>query len=129
VQRYGYGRTFERPFPDTLERLRGALRREGFAILYEIDLRQKLREKLGVEFRDYVVLGACSPLLTHRSLLEDIDVGLLLPSNVVVYAEADGRSTAKAVDAAQTLSITGTSALEPPAAEMSERLRKVIDEL
>ncbi len=127
--RYGYGRTLDLPFARALERARAALQGEGFGVLFEIDLRGKLQEKLGVDFRNYVILGACSPPVAHRALLEDIDIGLLLPCNVVVYEEADGRSTVKAVDALQMMSITANDKLELPATEVNERLRKVIDGL
>ena len=127
--RYGYGRTLDSPFPRALERTRAALQSEGFGVLFEIDLRGKLQEKLGVDFRNYIILGACSPPVAHRALLEDIDIGLLLPCNVIVYEESDGRSTVKAIDAQQMMSITGNATLESPANEVNERLRKVIDGL
>ena len=127
--RYGYGRTLDLPFPRALERTRAALQSEGFGVLFEIDLRGKLQEKLGVDFRNYMILGACSPPVAHRALLEDIDIGLLLPCNVVVYEDSDGRSTIKAIDAVQMMSITGNRNLESPAGEVNERLRKVIDGL
>jgi uncharacterized protein (DUF302 family) len=128
-ERYSYGRTLEVPFATALERARAGLRREGFSILFEIDLRAKLREKLGVDVPDYAVLGACSPLLSHRALLQDMDVGLLVSSTLVVYSRPDGRTAVKAIDAIQLLSITGNEALESPADELNERLHKVIDEL
>lgn len=127
--RYGYGRTLDVPFPRALERTRAGLQGEGFGVLFEIDLAGKLQEKLGVDFRNYVILGACSPPVAHRALLEDLDIGLLLPCNVVVYEENDGRSTIKAIDALQMMSITGNPKLESPASEVNERLRKVIDGL
>jgi uncharacterized protein (DUF302 family) len=126
---YGYGRVLDIDFEHALERVRAGLQAEGFGVLFEIDLRAKLQEKLGVDFRDYRVLGACSPPIAHRALLEDPDVGLLLPCNVVVYAEPDGRTTVKAVDALQMLAVTGRRELEGPAQEVNERLRRVVDSL
>jgi uncharacterized protein (DUF302 family) len=85
--RYGYKRTVNLPYERTVERAREALASQGFGVLCEIDLRQKLKEKLGVDFRKYVILGACNPPLAYESLQTELDIGLLLPCNVVVYEE------------------------------------------
>jgi uncharacterized protein (DUF302 family) len=127
--RYGYGRSLDLPFATVLERTRRALQDEGFGLLFEVDLRAKLRAELGVEFRNYVVLGACSSQAAHHGLLEEIDLGLLLPCNVVVYEDPDQRSTVKAIDAVQMLAIIGNRKLDTTAAEIDERLHKVIDGL
>ena len=127
--RYGYGRSLDVPFATVLDRTRVALLNEGFGVLYEIDLAAKLRAELGVDFPPYAILGACSPQVAHHGLLEELDLGLLLPSNVVVYAESDQRTTVKAVDAVQLLAILGNSKLEAAAGEIDERLHKVIDGL
>jgi uncharacterized protein (DUF302 family) len=127
--RYSYGRTLDLPFATVLERTRRALLNEGFGVLFEVDLRAKLCAELGVEFRNYVLLGACSPQVAHHGLLEEVDLGLLLPCNVVVYEEPDQRSTVKAIDAVQMLAIFGNRKLDAPAAEIDERLHKVIDGL
>ncbi len=129
MSRYGYGRTLDLPFARALERTRAGLQSEGFGVLFEIDMRGKLQEKLGVDFQNYTILGACSPPVAHRALLEERDLGLLLPCNVVVYEEPDGRSVVKAIDAVQMMSITGNDKLESPALEVNDRLRKVIDAL
>jgi uncharacterized protein (DUF302 family) len=127
--RYGYGRTLDLAFGPALDRTRSALQAEGFGVLFEIDLRAKLQEKLGVAFRNYVILGACSPPIAHRALLEELDLGLLLPCNLIVYEAEDGRSVVKAIDALQMMSVTGNKNLEPGGVEVNERLRKVIDGL
>jgi uncharacterized protein (DUF302 family) len=92
-------------------------------------MRAKLQEKLGVDIQRYIILGACNPPIAHRALLEERDLGLLLPCNVIVFEEEDGRSTVKAVDALQMMSVTGNPKLEPGALEVNERLRKVIESL
>ena len=127
--RYGYGRSLELSFAQALVRTRDALQAEGFGVLFELDLRAKLQEKLGVDVRPYVILGACNPPIAHRALLEERDLGLLLPCNVIVYEAEDGSAVVKAVDALQMLSVTGNRNLEPGALEVNERLRKVIDAL
>lgn len=128
-QTYGFIRTVDLPYDKALEATRRALQQEGFGILSEIRLDEKLKEKLGVEFRNYVILGACNPPLAYRSLQEEINIGLLLPCNVVVYeADDKDRSVVAAVDAKAMLSVVGSNpSLTAVATEVNERLRKAVD--
>ena len=125
---YGYSRTLDLPYSQAVERAREALKAEGFGVLCEIDIKEKLKEKLGVDFRNYVILGACNPLLAYQTLQEELGIGLLLPCNVVVY-EQDGRSVVAAIDAAKMLAVVGNPNLEAPAGQVNEKLRRVIDSL
>jgi uncharacterized protein (DUF302 family) len=125
---FGYGRFVDMPYDATLQRMRDSLRAQGFGVLCEIDIQEKLKEKLGVEFTRYVILGACNPPLAYQALQHEMDLGLLLPCNVIVY-EKDGRSYAAAIDAVKMLSIVGNPALEPAAKLINEKLRCVIDSL
>lgn len=125
---YGHRRELEFSFEETLEKTREALKKEGFGVLTEIDMKEKLREKLGVDFRKYVILGACNPPLAHGALQEDLDIGLLLPCNVVVY-EWNGGSVVAAIDASQMLSIAGNQKLEETAGTVNEKLRRAIENL
>ncbi|MBK6316055.1 MAG: DUF302 domain-containing protein [Blastocatellia bacterium] len=124
----GYSRTLDVPFREGVERARKALGVEGFGVLCEIDIHGKLKEKLGVDFRDYVILGACNPALAYEALQEEIDIGLLLPCNVVVYDD-NGRTVVSAVDAARMLSIVGNANLSSSADQVNEKLHRVIDNL
>jgi len=126
--RYGYRRSVDAPLAAVVERVRAALQHEGFGVLFEIDLKTKLREKLGVEFRNYLILGACDPATAHQALQQEIDLGLLLPCNVAVYEEDDGRITVGAVDAARLLEITGNTGLAESAASVNLRLHRAIDQ-
>ena len=101
-----------------MERLEAGLKSEGFGVLCKIDIQAKLKEKLGVEFPRYVILGACNPPLAYQALQQEIDLGLLLPCNAVVY-ERDGAVFAGAVDAAKMLSIVGNPAMEPMARKLT----------
>lgn len=125
---YGFSKTLDVPYEEAVEKARAALKEEGFGVLCEIDIKEKLKEKLGVDFRKYVILGACNPALAYATLQEDLNIGLLLPCNVIVY-EYEGRSVVSAVDAAKMLSVVGNLKLESTARSVNEKLRRVIDSL
>lgn len=129
--KYGFSRTVNITYDEAVERTRAALKTEGFGVLSEIDIREKLKEKLGVDFRRYVILGACNPLLAHKTLQEELQIGLLLPCNVIVYEsdEAD-KAVVAAVDARAILSVVGQNpTLDTVAADVNERLGRVINSL
>lgn len=128
--RYGMRTTMELPFELALDRTRKALAREGFGILSEIDMATALKRKLDVTFRPYVILGACNPQLAHRALTIEHELGLLLPCNVVVYADDEqGNSVVAALDPVETLSLSGSEELRPLAEEIRTRLERVLKEV
>jgi uncharacterized protein (DUF302 family) len=116
------------PFADAVPRVREALQAQGFGVLTEIDVRATLREKLGVDHEDHVILGACNPPLAHRALQVDRQVGLLLPCNVVVRADGDG-TLVEALDPQLLVTMAGNPALAPIADEAAQRLRTALDGL
>ncbi len=129
--KYGFSRTLDIPYEEAVKKTTAALKEEGFGVLCEIDIKEKLKEKLGVDFRRYIILGACNPPLAYKTLQEEINIGLLLPCNVVVY-EADevGKSIVAAVDAKAMLSVVGSNPiLDSVAAEVNEKLQRVLAEL
>ena len=126
--KYGFSKTVNLPYAEAVEKVRDALKAEGFGVLCEIDIKEKLKEKLGVDFRHYVILGACNPPLAFETLQEEINIGLLLPCNVIVY-EQDGGTVVSAVDAAKLLSLVGNPNLESTASQVNEKLRTVIDSM
>lgn len=123
---YGFRRELEVPFAEAVERTRAALSGEGFGVLSEINIKDKLKEKLGVDFQNYVILGACNPPLAYAALQEEIDLGLLLPCNVVIY-EQDSRSIVAAIDAAKMMSVVDNEKLAKTAELVNEKLRRVIE--
>ncbi len=130
-RKYGISRTIDAAFDEAAERTREALKKEGFGVLSEIRLDEKLKEKLGVDFRRYVILGACNPALAYKTLQEDINIGLLLPCNVVVYeADDKNQSIIAAIDAKAMLSVVGDNpAVDEVANEVNERLRRVVEQV
>ena len=129
--KYGFSRTVDVPYEEAVERTRVALKKEGFGVLSEIDMKEKLKEKLGVDFRNYVILGACNPALAYKTLQQEINIGLLLPCNVVVYeTDEPGKSVVSAIDARTMLSVVGDNAtLNAVATEVNEKLKRVVAQL
>jgi uncharacterized protein (DUF302 family) len=123
---YGHGRAIDAPFRQIIDRVKTTLKDEGFGVLCEIDIKEKLKEKLGVDFPNYVILGACNPPIAYQSLQMEPNLGLLLPCNVVVY-ESGSRSVVAAIDAARMLSIVENPALEAAAKQVNEKLQRAID--
>ena len=130
--KYGFSKTVDVPYEDALEKARAALKVEGFGVLCEIDIKEKLKEKLGVDFRNYVILGACNPPLAYKILQQEIGIGLLLPCNVVVYeTDEAGKSVVAAIDAQTMLSVVGAhnATINAVATEVNEKLRRVVAQL
>lgn len=128
-QKYGFSRVVETPFDEVIARVRETLKEEGFGVLSEIRLDEKLKEKLGVDFRRYVILGACNPPLAYKTLQEDINIGLLLPCNVVVYEGDNAENTViAAVDAKAMLSAVGENPnLVEVAQEVNKHLQRALE--
>lgn len=127
--RYGFGLKVPLPYAEAVERVKAALKEQGFGILTEIDVKKTLKEKRGVDFRPYIILGACNPPLAHQALTREPDIGLLLPCNVVVYEAGDGESIVEALDPEAVLAIADNPALQPIAHEARERLMQALASL
>lgn len=126
--RYGFGVTVQMPYPEAVERTKAALKERGFGVLTEIDIKQTMKEKRGIDFRSYVILGACNPPLAEQALEAELDLGLLLPCNVIVYEE-EGGTVVAAMDPEPVLSLVQNPALAPIAREVKQRLQKALDSL
>ncbi len=113
------------PYEAALERVKAALKAEGFGVLTEIDVKDTLKKKLGVDFQRYIILGACNPPLAHRALSADLDVGLLLPCNVVVYETSADTSMVGLVDPMSMSDLFSSPTFEAIAADALERFKRV----
>jgi uncharacterized protein (DUF302 family) len=115
-------------FAEASSRIREALRAQGFGVLSEIDVQSTLRDKLGEQMEQYVILGACNPPLAHRALSADRSIGLLLPCNVVVRAAEDG-TIVEALDPRVIAAVAGQPELTEIAEDAAARLRAALDAL
>lgn len=117
-------------YDEAVKRTTAALKEEGFGVLTTIDVKQTLKQKLDADFRKYVILGACNPVLAHRALKTETEVGLLLPCNVVVYETRPGQSVAAAMAPLPMIGIVGDNpTLGAVAQEADERLGRVLTSL
>jgi uncharacterized protein (DUF302 family) len=112
------------PYEEAIERVTAALKEEGFGVLTEIDVKATMKQKLDADFRKYAILGACNPPLAHKALSTDLEIGLLLPCNVIVYEE-DGGSVVSIVDPISMLGVVDSAELKPVADEAGARLERV----
>ncbi len=125
---YGVGRYLDQPYETALPRVVEALKAEGFGVVTEIDVRETMKEKLGVDVTPHTILGACNPGLAHAALQVEPDLGVLLPCNVVVYATPRG-TRVTAVNAGAMLGMVDNPALDRIAAEVGRRLDRVLESL
>ncbi|HEX6303494.1 MAG TPA: DUF302 domain-containing protein [Anaerolineales bacterium] len=121
---YAYQVKLEAPYEQAVERVTAALKEEGFGVLTEIDVKATLKQKIDVDFRKYIILGACNPPLAYQALSTERNIGLLLPCNVIVYEE-DGGSVVGILDPISMMDVTGNPDLDPVAQEAQERLQRV----
>jgi uncharacterized protein (DUF302 family) len=117
--------TLDLPYEQALDATIAALKTEGFGVLTQIDVRATMKAKLGADFRKYAILGACNPPLAHRALSAVLDIGLLLPCNVIVYEEGD-HSVVALLDPLSMLDLVDNPDLVPVAEEAAARLRRVV---
>jgi uncharacterized protein (DUF302 family) len=128
--RYGLRVEVALPYDQALTRATEALKADGFGVLTTIDVQQTLKQKLDKDFRKYTILGACNPPLAERALRAELEIGLLLPCNVVVYETAPGRSIVAAMAPIAALGVVGENGeLRAVATEADQRLRRALASL
>lgn len=123
---YAFGKTLDCTHDEALARVTEALGREGFGVLTQIDVAATLKARLGVEMPPYRILGACNPQFAHRALQLQPEIGALLPCNVIVRDDAAGRTNVEIMDPAAVLGLVGSDEVAPIAAEVRQRLERVL---
>lgn len=126
---YYFARALDAGIDDTIARVTEALKAEGFGVLTTIDVKATLKSKLGVDFPEYRILGACNPTLAHQALQIEDKVGTMLPCNVVVHSLANGRTEVAAIDPVASMQAIPNPQLKEAAEEVREKLRRVVSSL
>ncbi len=127
--KYGVGVELTLDFDSAVEQITKHLKDQGFGVLTDIDVKETLKKKLDVDFKRYRILGACNPPLAYKALLEEEEIGLLLPCNIVVYETSEGKTKIAAVDPVAAMSIVGNDAIRPIAEDVSRKLISVMSAL
>ncbi|HVP79074.1 MAG TPA: DUF302 domain-containing protein [Thermodesulfobacteriota bacterium] len=126
VKEYAFEALLDMSYEEAVSKVTDALKEEGFGVLTEIDVKATLKKKLDVDFRRYVILGACNPPYAYRTLQIDLDVGLLLPSNVIVYETDEKKVYVSVFNPMSALEVIKNDELRRVASEVSEKLKRVI---
>ena len=126
---FGIRKELRTTYDEALLHVPEALKSEGFGVLTEIDVQSTLKQKLGVDFRRYKILGACNPPLAHEALQAELEIGLMLPCNVVVYEDDDQRAVVLAIDPTKTLAATDNPKLAALAESVKDKLTRALARL
>jgi len=126
TRKYGLFISTSKSYDEALDATKAALKEQGFGVLTEIDVKATLKEKLDADFRRYDIIGACNPPFAHRTLSAELEIGLLLPCNVIVYENDGGGSTVAAIDPETMIGLSGNEAIREIAGEVRERLMKAL---
>ena len=126
---YYFSKTLALGFEDTIRRTVEALKREGFGVITEIDVKETLKKKMNVDFRNYRILGACNPTLAHEALQIEDKVGTMLPCNVVVQSTGDGNTEVAAIDPVASMAAIDNPRLKAAAERVQLKLRNVVESL
>ncbi|MCW8925141.1 MAG: DUF302 domain-containing protein [Xanthomonadales bacterium] len=129
MSNFGFGKSIDLRFEDAIERVTEKLADEGFGVLTTIDVQATLKAKLDKDMRPYRILGACNPVLAHQAITAVPDIGLLLPCNVLVRQEEDGRVRVDFMDPASVLGLVDDERVEPLADQVRAKLEKVLEAL
>ncbi len=125
---YGFTKQLSIPFEEAIEEVTEALKKEGFGILTEIDVKEKFKEKLGIDFKKYVILGACNPSNAHKAILAEENIGLMLPCNVIVYEKGD-RTVLSIIKPSTAMGLIDNDELKQIAESVEAKLKKVFDSI
>ena len=123
---YGFSKDVALSYEDTLDKVTGELKKEGFGVLTKIDVKDTLKNKIDVDFKKYAILGACNPALAHKALQAEENIGLMLPCNVVVY-EKDEKSVLSMFAPTLMKNLISNENINPIADEVNEKLHRVFE--
>lgn len=126
---YYFSKILNLSFDEAIARVTEELKKEGFGILTEIDVRDALKNKLDVDFRRYTILGACNPPFAYKALQAEDKIGTMLPCNVIVQESSQGTVEASAIDPVASMQAVDNPSLRPVAEQVRAKLKKVIDSL
>jgi len=126
---YYFSKMLEASFDEAIQKTTEALKTEGFGVISDIDIRAKLNEKLGVEFKKYRILGACNPGYAYKALQMEEKIGTMLPCNVIVIEQGEGKVEVAAVNPVASMMAISNPALENIATEITQKLKTVINTL
>jgi uncharacterized protein (DUF302 family) len=123
---YGFTKELDIPYETVIEQVREALKAEGFGVLTEIDVKEKMKEKLGLDMRKYVILGACNPQSAYKAILAEENVGLMLPCNVIVY-EKSSKTVLSVIRPEVAMQMIDNAELQKLAMAVEGQLKRVFD--
>ncbi len=123
---YAFGKQIDAPFGEVEQKVRIELAKEGFGVLTEINIQDKFKEKLGRDFREYVILGACNPALAWEAFSKELNIGTLLPCNVVVYRDDNAKTVVMAMDPVAALGVIGNTELNEIAVQVRAKMERVL---
>jgi uncharacterized protein (DUF302 family) len=126
---YSFYKTVELSYEQAIEKITDELKKEGFGILTEIDVKATLKKKLDVDFKPYKILGACNPPFAHKALLAEEQIGLMLPCNVVVYENENGETVVAAIDPIASMQAVNNPNLGDIAVAIRDKMKSVIERL
>lgn len=126
---YFFSKTVNLSFDEAITKVTEELKKEGFGILTEIDVKETLKKKMGVDFHKYKILGACNPSYAYQALQVENKIGTMLPCNVVVQEKVEGQVEVTAIDPIASMQAVENPKLKPIAEEVQNRLKKVIQQL
>lgn len=126
---YYFSKTLQTSFTDAIERIKNALKTEGFGVLTEIDVKATMKKKLNEDFRNYMILGACNPPYAHKALLSEDKIGLMLPCNVIVQELSVNNIEVAAIDPVESMKAVENEKLLGIASEVREKMKKIIENL
>ncbi|MCC4227730.1 MULTISPECIES: DUF302 domain-containing protein [Flavobacteriaceae] len=126
---YYFSKTIASGFDTAVEKTTQALKKEGFGILTEIDIKATLKKKLDVDFKKYTILGACNPPYAHKALLAEDKIGTMLPCNVIVQEVEEGKTEVAAVNPLASMQAVDNATLKEIATEITEKLKSAIESL